>query len=87
MATGATGRSLQKFFVGNLHWTIGHRELREYFREFGRVVSANVVFDKTTGISKGYGFIIFNKKGVSENILNKPNLTLEGLNLNVQKTN
>lgn len=82
----ASGRAISKFFVGNLHWTIGHRELRNYFREFGRVVSANVVFDKKTGVSKGYGFVVFNQANIAQNLESKPSLTLEGHTLNVQKT-
>lgn len=57
MASAA--RSIQKLFVGNIPWTVGHIELRDFFREFGHVIAANVVFDKTTGCSRGYGFITF----------------------------
>lgn len=86
LVMAASGRAISKFFVGNIHWTIGHRELRDYFREFGRVVAANVVFDKKTGVSKGYGFVVFNQANVAENIENKQRLVLEGHTLNVQKT-
>lgn len=50
-------RQVFKVFVGNLNWTTGHRELRKYFTDFGRVVSAEVVFDKNSGLSKGFGFL------------------------------
>lgn len=50
-------RQVQKVFVGNLNWTTGHRELRKYFTEFGRVLTAEVVFDKNSGLSKGFGFV------------------------------
>lgn len=83
----STGRvALQKFFVGNLHWTIGPRQLRECFGEFGRIVSANVIFDKKTGFSKGYGFIVFNTKdNIQQHIENRPRLSIEGQRLTVQK--
>lgn len=79
----ATGR-FQKLFVGNLPWSVGHQELRKYFKEFGRVITANVVFDKKTGCSKGYGFVIFSNKSALASLESKPKLALEGHNLNIQ---
>lgn len=50
-------RGIHKLFVSNLPWTVGNIELKKYFQSFGRVVSANVVFDKKTGLSQKYGFV------------------------------
>lgn len=80
----ALGGRFQKLFIGNLPWSVGHQELRLYFREFGRVISANVVFDKKTGCSKGYGFVIFSNKAVLTSLESKSRLHLEGHNLNIQ---
>ena len=82
----ASGRAVQKLFVGNLPWSVGHSELRNYFKEFGRVISANVVFDKNTGCSKGYGFVVFNNKSVLQHLESKPKLVLEGQTINIQPT-
>lgn len=81
----ASGR-FQKLFVGNLPWSIGHIELKQYFKEFGRVVSANVIFDKNTGCSKGYGFVVFQHKSAIQAIESRSKLMLEGHTLNVQHT-
>ncbi len=81
---------LQKIFVGNIPWSVGHQELREFFREFGHVVSANVVFDKSTGCSRGFGFVVFaNGKDAEplKKLENSTRLLLEGQYLNVQPTN
>lgn len=51
MASSVT-RSIQRLYVGNLPWTVGHTELRKYFEQFGKIVSAKVIFDKNTGVSK-----------------------------------
>lgn len=51
MASSVT-RNIQRLYVGNLPWTVGHIELRKYFENFGEIVSAKVIFDKTTGFSK-----------------------------------
>lgn len=48
----ASRSAIHKLFVSNLPWTVSHQELRKYFQEFGRVVSANVVFGKFVTIEK-----------------------------------
>ncbi|XP_017085759.1 SRA stem-loop-interacting RNA-binding protein, mitochondrial isoform X2 [Drosophila eugracilis] len=85
-AVAKVGKSVHRIFVGNLPWTVGHQELRSYFREFGRVVSANVIFDKRTGCSKGYGFVSFNSLSALEKIESEQKHILEGNYLNIQKS-
>lgn len=82
----SSGRSLHKLFIGNLPWTVGHLELRNYFKEFGRVVSANVIFDKKTGLSKGYGFITYANSAVLEVIESRTKHVIDGQNITVQKS-
>jgi len=76
-------RAVQRIFVGNLPWTVGHQELRHYFAEFGHVGSAHVVFDKNSGMSKGYGFVNFGNQSGFSNAINKQNHHLEGNHLTV----
>lgn len=76
-----------RLYVGNLAWTVGHRQLREYFSQFGPVQSARVVFDRSTGLSKGYGFIEFASPSAAADATNKQIHTLEGFNLSVQLQN
>ena len=44
-------------YVGNLPYTITEVELRELFGQFGTVVNANIIMDRDSGQSKGFGFI------------------------------
>lgn len=44
-------------YVGNLPYEFSEEELRQLFAEFGNVTSANVIKDKVTGNSKGFGFV------------------------------
>lgn len=74
---------IRKIFVGNLPWTVSHRELRNYFSEFGHVVSANVVFDRNTGMSRGYGFVMFSTPGGVENASKKQTHILEGFKITI----
>ncbi|CAG9770729.1 unnamed protein product [Ceutorhynchus assimilis] len=56
-----------KLFVSNLPWTVSHQELRQYFSKFGPVNVCTVVFDRSTGLSKRFGFVSFgNRQGFEE---------------------
>ncbi len=44
-------------YVGNLPYSVQDQELREAFEEFGEVLSAEVIFDRRTQRSRGYGFV------------------------------
>lgn len=46
-----------KLFVGSLPYATTSEELREVFAKAGKVVDANVVMDKMTGRSRGFGFV------------------------------
>lgn len=82
----SSGRAFQKVFVSNIPWTVGHPELRNFFREFGRVISASVVFDKNTGCSKGYGFVVLGNRTVLQEIERQDKLVLEGQIIQVRPT-
>ncbi len=46
-----------RIYVGNLSYEITSDELRTTFAAFGKVDSADVVMERTTGRSRGYGFV------------------------------
>ena len=46
-----------KIYVGNMPYSTSSEELHELFAEHGNVVDANVVMDRETGRSKGFGFV------------------------------
>jgi RNA recognition motif-containing protein len=47
----------KKLYVGNLSYTVSNRDLEEMFAAHGSVESANVIMDRETGRSKGFGFV------------------------------
>jgi hypothetical protein len=49
--------SLMNIYVGNLSYNVSQDELREAFAAYGHVDSANLITDKFTGESKGFGFV------------------------------
>ncbi|XP_067123831.1 SRA stem-loop-interacting RNA-binding protein, mitochondrial-like [Centruroides vittatus] len=77
-------RAAYKVFVSNLPWTIGRRELKDYFSQFGYVNSSHVIFDSETGMSKGFGFIVFGNKEAFVNATKQTTHQLEHSTINVQ---
>ena len=47
----------KKLYVGGLPYSTTDVELKEAFSKVGTVVSANVISDKMTGRSRGFGFV------------------------------
>jgi RNA recognition motif-containing protein len=47
----------KRLYVGNLPFTTTNDELKDIFSEFGEVTSANVITDRDTGRSRGFGFV------------------------------
>src|SRR5208282_4492111 len=47
----------KKLYVGNLAYGVGDSELQQIFEPHGTVQSAQVIMDRDTGRSKGFGFV------------------------------
>jgi cold-inducible RNA-binding protein len=47
----------KRIYVGNLPWTTTSSELQELFTQYGDVESAEVISDRDTGRSRGFGFV------------------------------
>ena len=46
-----------RIYAGNLRYSMGDDDLRQLFEEFGSVQSAEVIMDRATSRSKGFGFV------------------------------
>ncbi len=46
-----------KLFVGNLAFSTTENDLQDYFAQAGPVLSVNIMQDRATGRSRGFGFI------------------------------
>jgi RNA recognition motif-containing protein len=49
----------KKLFVSNLPFAITQDQLQEIFAAYGQITSVNIVIDKFSGRSKGFGFVEF----------------------------
>lgn len=47
----------KKLYVGNLPYTVNSEDLQQLFSQHGTVATADVIMDKMTGRSKGFGFV------------------------------
>ncbi len=50
-----------KLYVGNMSYSTSEDELRELFGSYGEVSSVNIVLDRITGKSRGFGFVEMSK--------------------------
>ncbi|MBS0636544.1 MAG: RNA-binding protein [Verrucomicrobia bacterium] len=63
----------KKLYVGNLPHSTTENELRELFANYGEVVSAQVIIDRDTGRSKGFGFVELNTDDEAQAAINALN--------------
>lgn len=67
-----------KLFVGSLDWGVNDQQLKEFFEKVGTVVSANVIVDRYSDRSKGFGFVEMSSEEEAEAAIKQ----LDGQELN-----
>ncbi len=73
-----------RLYVGNLSFQTTSQDLQDYFSQAGTVESANVVEDRETGRSRGFGFVEMATKEEGEAAIQQLNGNdLNGRNLRV----
>lgn len=77
-------RSVHKLYVANLSWTVGPTDLKKFFNQFGSVNLATVIYDKATGRSRNYGFVLFKSQESYNKALGADGQQFEGYKLRVQ---
>jgi RNA recognition motif-containing protein len=75
-----------KLYVGNLAYDVTDAELREAFAAHGQVTTADVVKDRQSGQSKGFGFVEMPSKDEATAAMQALNGTpLRGRTINVNE--
>ena len=64
-----------KIFVGNIAKAISKSDLENLFLEFGDVERVEIIFDKFTGRSKGFGFVEMPNDSEAKNAISSLNET------------
>ena len=69
----------KKLFIGSLPWSVDDAKLAEIFAQAGNVVSAQVVKDRDTGRSRGFGFVEMSTEEEAQNAVKSLNgIDIEG---------
>lgn len=63
----------KKLYVGNLSYSVDSTQLQELFQQVGSVESANVIMDRESGRSKGFGFVEMSADGEAQAAIQKFN--------------
>jgi len=74
----------KKLYVGNLSFQTTDQELADAFGQFGTVTSAQVVTDRDTGRSRGFGFVEMSD-GAEQAIASMNGAQLQGRTLTVNE--
>ncbi len=67
-----------RIYVGNLPYTTDDAQLHQLFTSYGTVVDARVITDRTTGQSKGFGFVEMSTEDEARNAIAGLNGTMLG---------
>jgi cold-inducible RNA-binding protein len=63
----------RRLYVGNLAWAVSDQDLRELFSEAGKVDSSQVIVDRETNRSRGFGFVEMGSDEAAEAAIKKFN--------------
>ena len=74
-----------KIYVGNMPFTMDESQLRDLFSAYGSVDSANVITDRETGRSRGFGFVEMQDEAAHKAISNLADQEIGGRKLNVNE--
>ncbi len=75
-----------KLLVRNLSRSTSEEEIRRIFASYGQVQSCNLVMDKVTGKSKGFGFVEMPSNGdAKQAVKNLNGMELGGKNIRVKR--
>jgi RNA recognition motif-containing protein len=73
-------------YVGNLPYSVTDTDLRETFSRFGEVSQVNLIADKFTGESKGFGFVEMDNNSEADAAIKGLNGTdMNGRNIKVNQ--
>jgi len=64
---------LMNIYVGNLAYSMTEDELQETFAEYGEISTVNIITDKYSGQSKGFGFVEMVNQADAETAISKLN--------------
>lgn len=78
-STSLLEKNRLRLYAGRLPYQTTDQDLADLFGQYGQVLSANVITDRDTGRSKGFGFVEMSNDQEAQTAINElNNSTLEG---------
>ena len=75
-----------KLYVGNISFNTTEQDLLDVFGEIGTVESANIITDRDTGRSRGFGFVEMSSQEEAQNAISElDGKEVDGRNLKVNE--
>ncbi len=75
----------KKLYVGSLSYSTTDDSLRDFFASVGEVTSANVIIDRMSGRSRGFGFVEMDDAGADRAIAELNGKELDGRKIMVNE--
>ncbi|KAF9255914.1 RNA-binding domain-containing protein [Marasmius fiardii PR-910] len=84
-STPPSSGSPHEVFVGQLPWHFDNARLAQEFASCGEIISANVITQRNTGKSRGFGFIKFSTSDGAEMALKLNEKEIDGQTITVER--
>jgi RNA recognition motif-containing protein len=75
----------KKIFVGNLSFQTTESDITNAFAQYGNVESVNIITDRDSGRSKGFGFVLMDEGGAEKAVATLNGSQLDGRTLTVNE--
>jgi RNA recognition motif-containing protein len=75
----------KKVYVGNLSFQTTENDVSDAFAHYGAVESVNIITDRDSGRSKGFGFVLMDEEGADKAIATLNGSQLGGRTLTVNE--
>ena len=75
----------KKLFVGNLSFQTSENDITNTFAQYGPVESVQIITDRDTGRSKGFGFVVMDQEGADKAIAGLNGSQVDGRALTVNE--
>lgn len=75
----------KKVFVGNLSFQTTESDITDAFAQYGTVESVQIITDRDTGRSKGFGFVVMDEEGADKAIAQMSGAQVDGRALTVNE--
>lgn len=76
----------RSIFIGNLPFDLNELPLRQHFKECGKVEAVRLVRDRTSGMGKGFGYILFEEADSVQLALKLEGSKIQGRSIRVKRS-